>query len=203
MTPVYKVSTKHTKEMLKAFIKFSYQVNHPKATFRLSVFGVMFLLLAYGFRTTPAMYVLVIIGLLVIVFTFTRQNIAFIKLSANDPVYQKQTVVQFTFGQSEFVVTNVLDNEVQNIQYAEITNFYADNRYYYLSVNNEALHIIPKSDFVQGSSYEFGEFMKQKTGKSMHPPRKPIKIQWEEFKAKTTIAWENRGQKPDNQKENK
>lgn len=203
MTPVYKVSTRHTKEMLKAFIKFSYQVNHPKATFRLSVFGVMFLLLAYGFRETSAMYVLVIIGLLVIIFTFSRQNIAFMKLSANDPVYQKQTEVQFVFGESEFVVTNVLDNEVQNIQYAEITNLYADKDYYYLSVNNEALHIIPKNDFVQGTSHEFGVFIKQKTGKSMHPPRKPIKIQWEEFKAKTAVAWVNRGQKPDNQKDDK
>ena len=48
MTVKYRVKTKHTKELLKEFVKFSFRVNHPKTTFRLFVIGVGFLIIGTG-----------------------------------------------------------------------------------------------------------------------------------------------------------
>ena len=48
MTVKYRVKTKHTKELLKEFVKFSFRVNHPKTTLRLFVIGVGFLIIGTG-----------------------------------------------------------------------------------------------------------------------------------------------------------
>ena len=48
MTVKYRVKTKHTKELLKEFVKFSFRVNHPKTTLRLFVIGVGFLIIGIG-----------------------------------------------------------------------------------------------------------------------------------------------------------
>ena len=62
---------------------------------------------------------------------------------------------------------------------------YTDNKYYYINVNNEDMHMIPKEDFTLGSPEGFYDFIMDKTGKQL----KPLKLTW---KMKTNIlkqAW--------------
>lgn len=65
MTVKYRVKTKHTKELLKEFVKFSFRVNHPKTTLRLFVIGVGFLIIGTGIeRGSLAMWMCLVIGIL-------------------------------------------------------------------------------------------------------------------------------------------
>ncbi|MGO5053758.1 YcxB family protein [Lachnospiraceae bacterium LCP25S3_G4] len=196
MTPVYKVKTKHEKEVLKAFIKLTYRVRHPKSTSRLCIFGIMLFFLAYAFNGTLGTYICAGLGGVFIVFAFTRQNIALRKLMANDELYQKQTEVQFTFGESEWVIHNGLSDPKQHIKYGEINVAYKDSQYYYLSVNNQELHVLPRKDFIQGDEEAFQDFLEGKIGEPLKPLNIPRKEKWRIFKEALAIAWEQRGEKP-------
>ena len=49
-----------------------------------------------------------------------------------------------------------------------------DDNYFYINVNNEDLHMIPKGDFTMGTPGEFREFMERKTEKLFQP----VKLSW-------------------------
>ena len=54
MTPIYKVATKHTEEVLKDFIKFSYKVKNPRTGLKLCLFAGCFIILTVAFRDIPS-----------------------------------------------------------------------------------------------------------------------------------------------------
>jgi len=174
MTTVYRVVTKHTKQVLKDFIRFTYKVNYPKSTFRLCVIAAGFFILALFLQHQPlAMGFSIVIGFAVFVFTFTRHLIAFSKLTKQDENYQNQTEIEFTFGQSEFIICRL---ETENhIKYGEISNVYQDKRNYYLLINKEDLQVIPRSDFAFGNSSEFERFISHKIGKEVNDLYIPFK----------------------------
>lgn len=89
MSARYRVKTKHTKELLKDFVKFSFRVNHPKTTLRLCIIGVGFLIIGAGMaRGSLAMWMCLAIGVFLCIFAFTRHHIGVMQLKGNDEVYK-------------------------------------------------------------------------------------------------------------------
>lgn len=155
---------KHSKKVLQQFIQFTYRINSPKAAFRMCVFASCFFLLAYAFRGGQAMYILCAIGLGIIAFAFFRKYIAFFKLAGNDPNYQSQADIYLTFGENEFTI-NQPEQKEQHVKYKELSHIYEEEETYYLNINNEELHVLPKEDFTVGDAADFGKFIETKTGK--------------------------------------
>lgn len=176
MTPVYEVKTVHTKKVLKDFVTFTYLMKNPAMTAMIIVFAACFYTLAYIGRDRPALYIpCIILGTIVFLFALLRKYIAVGKLAKADPNFQNQTVIHLTFGEKEFTVEDAGQSGVQHLKYAEIAFIYADNEYYYISVNNEMIHMIPKGDFITGTSEEFYQFISNKTGKEIRPTKIPWK----------------------------
>lgn len=198
MTPVYTIQTKHTKEVLEAFIKFTYRVKSGNMTFRLCLFGSGFLMIAYMVRDTLIpMIGFGLLGLLVLFFAFMRKNIAFQKLSQNDPNYQSGSEIIFTFGHGNFTVEGVEKQDKQQIQYGQVSSIYQDEDYFYLGVNNEDMHVLPKRDFTEGSPERFGEFVAGKSNHKVIPVKVPFKeriaeakVQKKANEAKRDKEWE-------------
>lgn len=202
MTPVYEVKTKHTKDVLWAFIKFSNGMNHGNVTFRLCLLGICFGLIGLAFKGQQTMYICVGIGIVIILFALFRTRISFVKLSQSDPNYQNKSSIRFTFGHSEFEVENEEEKDVQHLKYGEITGAFKDKEYYYLNVNNEELHILPMNDFTMGDAKVFEGFIEGKIHKDLMPVNLSLKEkiqlikvtqaakkvkedrEWEEWKAK-------------------
>lgn len=175
MTPVYEAKTKHTKDVLRAFIKFSNGINHGNVTFRLCLLGICFGLIGLAFKGERSMYICFVIAAVIILFALFRTRISFMKLSKSDPNYQNGTSIRFTFGHSEFEVENEEEKEVQHLKYGEITGAFKDKEYYYLNVNNEELHILPMRDFTMGDAKAFESFIQGKIHKDLMPVNLSLK----------------------------
>lgn len=112
MTVKYRVKTKHTKELLKEFVKFSFRVNHPKTTFRLFVIGVGFLIIGTGMeRGSLAMWMCLVIGILLCIFSFARHHIGVMQLKGNDEIYQNDWEVDTSFLDGEIRIKNSGDRK--------------------------------------------------------------------------------------------
>lgn len=175
MTPVYEVKTKHTDKVLKDFIRFWYKMKSPGKTLMIVVFGICFYTLAYISRDKlPVVITCVILGTAVIIFAFARLKIIFRKLAKNDPNYQKQSDIDFVFGEREFTIEDGESEKPERVKYGEIAYIYTDNEYFYISINNEMVHLLPKKDFIRGTAEEFYNFITGKTEKDIMP----LSIPW-------------------------
>ena len=195
MTPVYTIKTKHTKEVLEAFIKFTYKVKSGNMTFRLCLFGSGFLMIAYMVRDSIIPLISFgLLGVLVLFFAFMRKNIAFQKLSQNDPNYQSGSEITFSFGQGNFTVEGVAAQEKQHVQYGQVSCIYQDEDYFYLGVDNEDLHVLPKRDFTEGDPERFGEFVAGKSDHKVVPVKVPLKEKMAEAKVRKKLNEAKRDQ---------
>ena len=164
MNIVYKVVTKHTRQMLRDFVRFTYQMNHPKATFQFCILGTGFWVLAPFFKDNMrTSIVLGMIGAMMIVFAFTRHLIAAAKLAKNDAYYQNQTEITFLFGHAELLIQTGDDKKEMHVKYGEVSYAYKDKRNYYLGINNEDVQILPRAGFA-GNEEAYEAFMRQKIG---------------------------------------
>ena len=164
MNIVYEVVTKHTRQVLRDFVRFTYQMNHPKATFRLCVFGVGFwVLIPFLQDNLQACMLLGILGAMVIVFAFTRHLIAATKLEKQDECYQNQTDITFLFGHAKLLIQIGDDKKEMHVRYGEISHVYKDKRNYYLWINNEEVQLLPRASFA-GNEEAYEAFMRQKIG---------------------------------------
>lgn len=176
MNIIYQIVTKHTKQMLRDFARFTHRIKTPYATYRLCVLGVGFLLLVPFFRGTLYLRILLaVLGILTIIFAFARHRIAARKIAKYDKYYQNQTEITFLFGHAEFLIQTKDDEQDMHIQYGEITRTYKDKRNYYLWVNDEDVQILPRADFVTGTEEAYEAFITQKTSREMIPLSLPLR----------------------------
>lgn len=180
MTSIYKVNTKHTKKILEDFISFTYRMRANMIVGKLIVFATSFLLLAYISKGSSLMYVFAAIGIFILIFILFRKKLAFRKLAKNDLNYQKQSEIVFTFGYSEFLIDNKEVEEVEHVRYAQISSLYKDEGYYYIGVNNEDMHMLPKADFTMGTPETFEAFIGKCAGKEVRPTKVPFKQRYQE-----------------------
>lgn len=165
MTVVYRIVTRHTEQVLKDFIRFTYRVRHPRAGFQLWMMGIGFVVLAIFLPGEILPRILCgAIGALLILFACTRHLIAFSKLAAGDRLYQEQKMIELEFGQAEFTINEHEGEGLRHIKYSEINKLYVDKRNYYLLLHNEELQVLPFADMTDGEGKQFEEFIHYKTG---------------------------------------
>ena len=175
MNIVYKVVTKHTKQMLRDFVRFTYRMKSPYSTYRFCILGTGFWVLTPFFKGSLYPRILLsALGVLIIAYAFTRHLIVARKIARYDTYYQKQTEITFLFGHAEFVIQTEADDKEMHIQYGEITQVYKDKCNYYLWVNNEDVQILPRVDFTQGDEQAYETFIAQKTGSTVVPLSLPL-----------------------------
>lgn len=175
MTPIYEVKTKHTDKVLKDFIKFRYKMKSPGRTAMIIVFGICLYTLAYMSKDRLAVAVpCVVLGTIIIIFAFARLKIIFSRLAKNDPNYQKQSDIVFVFGEKEFTIEDGESAKPERVSYGEIAYLYVDKEYFFVSINNEMVHLLPKRDFVLGTADGFYDFISDKTQKDILP----LSIPW-------------------------
>ena len=176
MTILYKIVTRHTREVLEDFVNFTYRVKYPKGRFRLCVLGAGLLILSMYATKIPAfMYIFAVLGVVILGFAFARPFLAVKRLSRNDELYLKQSGIEFVFGQSGFEVYNELEEKKSTVKYGEITAVYKDKRNYLLSINNEQLHFMPYRDFSIGDAVQFNKFIEDKTNKKVINLNMPLR----------------------------
>ncbi|MDR1801143.1 MAG: YcxB family protein [Lachnospiraceae bacterium] len=211
MTTVFEVKTIHTKKVLYDFVKFTQQIKHSSVSIRFYILTASFLGLAYIARNSGNIkWVMLGIAALFLVFNLTRMRIGAARLAAVDKNYRNKSVITFTFGESEFHVENPDEAQIDKVKYGEITAGYADKTYYYLSLNNEDLHMLPRADFTVGNEEEFKEFIEHKSGQDFMPVKLPFKVRYEmakirqqEQEAKRMAEYEERKREKEARKKNK
>ena len=165
MTVLYEVKTGHTKEVLKAFAKFYNEIgkNNKKIMFRYGIAAVCFLMLPRALKLS-GIYPAICwgVGLVIIILAFARTYLTYFGLLGRDIYYKYNIKINMSFGHSGFIVE---DNEKNTYKYHMIREMYADNEMYYLYMESDDLFIIPKTDFVSGSSEKFYDFMQQNASK--------------------------------------
>ncbi|MFV0362299.1 MAG: YcxB family protein [Suipraeoptans sp.] len=176
MTTQYKVKTIHTKQMLLDFIKFSYRINHPKSKYRLFIMSLGLILIGFVAigHSIPITIGGIGIGTLLLIMTLLRNQIAFVRLSAGDELYQTKRPIEIIFGQAEFIIDEGVPDNLSHIKYGEINQAYKDKRNYYLLINNQDLQVIPYESFIQGESDRFESFVSQKVGKPIYNMSVPL-----------------------------
>ena len=164
----YRVKTKHTKELLKDFVKFSFRVNHPKTTLRLCVIGVGFLIIGAGMeRGSLAMWMCLVIGAFLCVFAFLRHHIGVMQLKGNDEVYKNDWEVDISFLDGEIRIKNSGEQKGFSKSYKEVAALYMDEKNYYIGIEGDNLYPLPRKCFVEGKQEDFEFFIKKKTGQKM------------------------------------
>ncbi len=186
MTPIYESRTKHTKEMLKHFIKMTYEVKNPNTARHIAVFSACWFLLAYIARDEQSMFMIFItLGVIGFLFVFTRTSIAVMSLGKKDEHYQKGGDVLMTFGHKGFTVESSLDQEVKRFTYNEVTSLYKDKIFYFLGINNEEMQIISREGF-GGQDEAFETFVQGKVGRDFYEVNLPFiqesKRRWVRFR---------------------
>lgn len=177
MTILYKIRLKHTKEVLKDFIKFSYKINHPKSAFRLLTFGTCCILIGFvalGYNTFLT-FAGFIMGAFLLIMLLLRNQIAFVRLAGNDKLYQEQNDILLEFGEAKFFIQDSKDENLQEIKYGEIHQVFKDKKNYYLLINNEDLQILPYDKFELGKAAEFATFIERKIKKAVIDMSIPFK----------------------------
>lgn len=174
MNIVYKAVTKHTKQMLRDFVRFTYRMQYPKSTFRLCVFGTGMWVLTPFFKGDMLLRILfAVLGGVIVVFALTRHLIAANRLAEHDEYYQKQTEITFLFEEKEFSIQT--GSDTVHMKYAEISQVYKDKRNYYLWINNEDVQVVPRIDFVTGDEQAYETFISQKINEEVQPLYLPLR----------------------------
>lgn len=167
MTAVYEVETRHTRKVLKAFIRFSNRIKSPFMTARLLCLSLCFYTLSYiAGERRGFMLGFLCLGVFVTAFALVRGELAFLKLSREDKEYRENAALFFRFGE-EGITLKIQGEEPSPIGYKEISFIYEDRESFYISVGNERVYLLPKKDFTKGRAQEFGGFLKEKTGKEI------------------------------------
>ena len=176
MTTVYKVKSKHTKEVLEDFIRFDNKVRHPLTKMHLTVLGIGFLVLGYLLRAkTAGMIACFVAGGIMLGIMLFSYKIAFVKLSSQDQDYIDQNEITYLFVQAELRIENPAWGEDVHVKYGEISMLYEDKKNFYICRNNEELYLLPHADFVEGAVDGFRRFLEDKTKKIWVNTQLPLK----------------------------
>ncbi len=163
----YRVEANHTKKLYRDFVKFTYNVKNPGTGFRIFLFGVCFLTLAYMLENN-LQYVALVLGVVLVGFALGRSTIATRRLVRSSENYGKTVI--FEFSRETFVVKDA--RQELTCTYKQINPAYEDKAYYYLGIDNEVMHLIPKQDFKTGDPEAFKKFLEYTWKIELLPPKK-------------------------------
>lgn len=161
---MYQVVTRRDSGVIKAYITFTYRVFHPGVSARLCIYGMLLVLPGlFFFKDIFWKLFFVGVGAALILLAFFRQYISLWITRKNDPDYQTGTVFTYNFYEAG---TEFLKDDTRFMRldrYKDISNFYYDDEYYYLTIQGRDLFVIPKTAFTVGDPAEFEEFIYRKS----------------------------------------
>lgn len=161
---MYQVVTKRDPGVIKAYITFTYRVFHPGVSARLFIYGLLLVLPGlFFFKDIFWKAFFIGIGAALILLAFFRQYISLWMTERSDADYKAGTVFTYNFYE---VGAEFLKGDTRFLRldrYKDISNFYYDDEYYYLTIQGRDLFVIPKSAFTVGDAAEFEEFIYRKS----------------------------------------
>lgn len=198
----YKVVTRHTKTMLRDFVKFRNRITAPTMTFRFVMLSACFYtfgLIVLKDRTSTPAIVSYVLGTLLLGFGLFRSTIGANKLAKVDKHYQEQNDITFSFGTGGFTVESGSEEDA-HFRYSDVDLSYKDAVYYYIGTKNSDLFLLPKADFIEGGEEGFEEFMNRKTGVTMQMTKLPWKVKLAILMQARDMAYDEHQQKKKNKK---
>lgn len=161
---MYQVVTKRDSGVIKAYITFTYRVFHPGVSARLCIYGLLLILPGlFFFKDIFWKLFFIGIGAALILLAFFRQYISLWITRRNDEDYKAGTVFTYNFYElgAEFLKGDTVFMRLD--RYKDISNFYYDDDYYYLTIQGRDFFVIPKAAFTVGDPVEFEEFIYRKS----------------------------------------
>lgn len=161
---LYRVVTKRTSDILKAYITFTYRVLHPSVSLRLVIYGLVVLLPGiFYFKDVFWKVFFIAVGAGIILLAFFRQYISLYITKQNDADYKSgaEFTYDFAINGADFLRNGERISGLS--RYKEISNFYYDDKFYYLGVRERELYILPKDAFTMGDAADFEDFIYKKS----------------------------------------
>ena len=118
-------------------------------------------------RGSLAMWMCLVIGILLCIFSFARHYIGVMQLKGNDEIYQNDWEVDTSFLDGEIRIRNSGETKGFSKSYKEVAALYMDENNYYIGIEGDNLYPLPRKCFVEGKQEEFENFIKKKTGQKM------------------------------------
>ncbi|MDD6920306.1 MAG: YcxB family protein [Eubacteriales bacterium] len=143
MDTIFKITTTHTEEVIRAYAKIFTKQNSSKAIIRYAIIAGLFIL-------APKLLKLAMIGkiiswvgaALVFVLLFSREYLTFVNMLNNDIYYKTRKKIIFEFCKEVFYV-NTEEKKIKH-KYKEIDKIYTNKTLFFIHMKDRSLYIIPK-----------------------------------------------------------
>lgn len=166
MENIFKVDTKHTAGNLKEFILFIYRTQYPRVSRNFIFVGVVLLMASmvkkFNFSgSTKAVFW--IFGISCLLMGFFRHYIALVRTMNDDPAYRGGWKYSFQFTQKGIRVYTNGELEQAVGGYNHISALYEDEKNFYVKMDDNQVHLLPKKDFTEGSPDEFAAYIEERS----------------------------------------
>ncbi len=162
---IYRVKTKRDSKVLLAFITFNYRVFHPAVTTRLLFYGVLIFVPGFLVKALWARMIFFVLGALVILLGLFRQYISLALTKGHDADYKTGTDFIYEFTSNDIAFQKD-DEFVDFAKYKDLTGFFYDDKFYYMIIKKNDLHILPKDRFTKGDAVSFEDYIYKKSHKT-------------------------------------
>lgn len=173
----YIVRVTRDKKLLKAFVKFSNRVRHPRVTVYMVTVGVMLLALPFLNEdiALPGRIISFVVGALMVPFGIFRHNIS-VSMMADNPATKLGAKLTYLMGSTGIHVEE--EGKVENFgSYKKIYRLWEDETFFYIGMNDDDLLVFPKADFERGDVGTFRDFILEKSRVDFRwVPTRPVNI---------------------------
>lgn len=195
MEVIYEVKTKHTKEMIKQYVKFQNNVNAPTRKLQsvliaLCVFSLNFMLPA-GKARIICTAIVVLILLRTLLDNWFMENF----MKSEDANYKKQNEITYLFGKKEFKMENPNEEENITFSYNDITSLYKDEKYWYICMKGGELHMFLKNEVLNDDNC-FGMHLEKKSGLKMKNAKPTFKEKYMIMQDRKEVVVEEKSKNP-------
>lgn len=159
---LYKVETKRDADMVKSFVLFTYRQKYPKVTRNFLLVGMLSIALTIGIRIHWFGIFMMVQGIFCILMALFRHNIPISTIKRNDPDYRDGNTLTYEFKDKKINAYRNGELFLSVFPYGKVTNFYHDEKYFYIGANEDDFMMLPKKDFVTGDPETFAEFIEKK-----------------------------------------
>ena len=162
MKPIFKNTTKYSKEIYMKFLEF----HNQKYGLKYQIYTILFIiLLIYCIiinikyqNIIPAIIFTIVLGLVIYQRYFSQIKI--IKKELKSEQIEKENQFTFYFYEKYFKIRNKQLNE--KVKYKQLYKIHESEEYFYLYIDHTHSYILDKQGFIQGEPEEFYKFIKSK-----------------------------------------
>lgn len=162
MKPIFKNTTKYSKEIYMKFLEF----HNQKYGLKYQIYTILFIiLLIYCIiinikyqNIIPAIIFTIVLGLVIYQRYFSQIKI--IKKELKSEQIEKENQFTFYFYEKYFKIRNKQLND--KVKYKQLYKIHETEEYFYLYIDHTHSYILYKKGFTQGEPEEFYKFIKSK-----------------------------------------